>query len=312
MLKRFGFRTPIRLQINPIECGAVALGIILDYYRYPNTQSQLNTVVGISRNGSDAAALIKGAKHFGVQASGKMLSASEIKTSPKPSIAFFDSCHFVVLEGYHFGKYFINDPASGRYSLDDKEFRHRYSGVEISIKGQWQAPRPRTPFGIGNFSIGIMGGILLGVFIFSLTKTLSLMHGAPLNVLLISCLGLALLFSMYLCLTRFLMIATIDKKETEFQQKFIAHSTKLNPAFFETRPFARYRAVIDSISSMTPHRSVIFGAIFSLCLFQALVFWPFSLILILLVLGIGLISIDRTSSQKKTDTLAETMEKFPH
>jgi ABC-type bacteriocin/lantibiotic exporter with double-glycine peptidase domain len=319
MLKSLHPRTPIRLQINPIECGAVCLGIILDYYAYPNTQSQLNKLVGVSRNGSDAASLIKGAEHFGLEASGKMLSASEISKSPKPSIAFFDAAHFVVVEGYWLGKYFINDPARGRYSLLDKEFRQRYSGIEIAIKGRYrfQFKSPKSYLGMGFFSTGAVGGLLLSALLLSLSNAISFLHVSHLNLPILSIFALVLMIGFFLGSLRSVFLSRLDRGEREFQHFFIATIAKLSPAFFEDRPFSPYASILGSVNSFfvplpTYFRGAILGALSAIYLIQALVFWPFSLLLMGMSGLIWLMnSLAHSSPFIRPDILKDIMNKFP-
>lgn len=125
--------TKERRQIDPIECGAVCLGMILDFLGIDITNAELRNVAKTSRNGSDASSIIEAARQYGMHAEAKRVSAHELQRGAHPAILFFDHSHFVVYEGKLCGRTYINDPARGRYSLDNAELIRRFSGVVINF-----------------------------------------------------------------------------------------------------------------------------------------------------------------------------------
>lgn len=129
----FVHKTPLRRQLDPIECGGVCLAIILESYGLNIPSLAIKDAVQTSRRGSDAASIIKAAQQFGFFSRAFRLLASEIKAINQKAILFVDQSHFVVFEGYFLGRYYINDPARGRYSLGEREFRKRFSHIVIEV-----------------------------------------------------------------------------------------------------------------------------------------------------------------------------------
>lgn len=283
MVSLFPPKTPLRLQVNPIECGAACLGIILDYYGYQNQQHELNELLGISRNGSDALSLVKGIQHYGLKAEAKRRSALDLKDTSKPSILFFDSCHFVVLEGYKLSKYFINDPAQGRYCLNDTDFRRRYSGIEIEIEGN--RVDKKLSFSGEHIAFGTMGfsfGALLVLLLMSISSAFSLPSSRA--AISLSCALLFALFAMWYLL-KHLFLGRINTQEAHFQTQFMDKCASLRPSFFETRPFSRYQELLSAIDTASEkivgnYRSMLGGMLFALVGAQIFVCWIFSLLLI--------------------------------
>jgi ABC-type bacteriocin/lantibiotic exporter with double-glycine peptidase domain len=124
-------KTPHRRQIEPIECGAICLGIILESFGRYVTHQKLRDACKVSRNGSHAANLIAAGNQFSLSGIAKNLLASDVRKIKQPCILFFDFCHFVVFEGHFLQRFYLNDPARGRYSLDAIEFQRRFSKIAL-------------------------------------------------------------------------------------------------------------------------------------------------------------------------------------
>lgn len=127
-------RTPIILQMEAVECGAVALGIVLAYYGRWVPQDILRTDCGVSRDGSRADNLFKAAEKHGMIVSAYSIEPEEIMDYQFPAIIHWEFNHFVVLDGVSKKNVFINDPAYGPRTLTWQEFDEGFTGIILELK----------------------------------------------------------------------------------------------------------------------------------------------------------------------------------
>ena len=127
-------RTPTVLQMEMVECGAAALGIILSWYGLFLPLEQLRIECGVNRDGSKAINMVRAARKFGMEAKGRMLDADEMLRVNIPVILHWNFNHFVVLEGHRGNTVYINDPGQGRRTVSLEEFRAAFTGVALFIE----------------------------------------------------------------------------------------------------------------------------------------------------------------------------------
>ncbi|MEP1930633.1 MAG: ATP-binding cassette domain-containing protein [Hoeflea sp.] len=170
-------KTPVQFQVDPLECGAVSLYIILAYHGRWVPIPELRSLCGVSRDGSKASSIIKSARLFGLNAKGYAYSVEKLKTVRTPAIIFVDRAHFVVLEGFDGRNFKINDPAGGRYALAPDLFDKRYSGVVLTFEPSEIFEKGGAALAVWPSIWGMSKGIRLIVFLAAMTGILLIIPG---------------------------------------------------------------------------------------------------------------------------------------
>ena len=166
-------KTPTLIQMEALECGAAALGIVLAHFGLYIPLEQLREDCGVNRDGSKASNVLKAARAHGMEGSGYRMEPDHLNTVELPVIIFWNFNHFVVLEGIKGDKVFINDPASGPKVVPYEEFDQAFTGVTLVLEpgpdfkpggdkpSVIRALRKRLTIGRSGVAFAILAGLAL-------------------------------------------------------------------------------------------------------------------------------------------------------
>ena len=144
--RRRRVRTPPLLQNDQTECGAISLGIVLAFFGRWVPIEELRAACAVTRDGSNGADISRAAREFGLEVRGWRREPHQLPRMRMPLILFWKFSHFLVLEGHARGRYYVNDPASGRRTVEEKEFDEAFTGVALSFEpGEHFEPGGRPP-----------------------------------------------------------------------------------------------------------------------------------------------------------------------
>lgn len=125
--------TPTIIQLDPSECGAVCLQIILAYYEKFVPIAELRKSCAVTKSGTNPDDIIKAASEYQLDAQLLKIDLDSMQKIKLPVIIDWKGKSFAILEGIKNDKVYINDPAYGPKQISLKQFTKLSSGVVIQL-----------------------------------------------------------------------------------------------------------------------------------------------------------------------------------
>jgi ATP-binding cassette subfamily C protein len=138
------------LQMEATECGAASLGMILARHGRFVDLDELRTACGVSRDGATARNIMVAARNYGMNTRAVKREPEALKTLTFPLVIHWKFYHYLVVEGWYPGGWYLNDPANGPRKCPDEEFDKCFTGVVLSLQ-------PGEEFEQGGKRAGVIG-----------------------------------------------------------------------------------------------------------------------------------------------------------
>lgn len=150
-LRRKKRRVPEMRQVTAVECGAACLGMVLNYYGYATSISEVQERCGVGRDGLTALELVKSARLYGLRVRAISLDLADFRYVTLPAIVHWEFNHFLIVERWSPTRIDVVDPAQGRRQLTAEEFDEGFTGVAIMLEpgeqfSQKAAQKSLTPW----------------------------------------------------------------------------------------------------------------------------------------------------------------------
>lgn len=144
-------KTPTVFQMEATECGAASLCMVFAFFGKYMPLEQMRIETGVSRDGCNAANIMRAAKRFGLVCRGFRKEPESLKELQMPCIIHWQFNHFVVLEGFKGKNAYINDPAIGRRKLSWEELDDSFTGVVLTFEKTKDFQPEKKKSGLGHF-----------------------------------------------------------------------------------------------------------------------------------------------------------------
>lgn len=128
-------RMPLIKQVTQTECGLCCCLMLLRYYKSRESLKSIQDDADIGRDGITLRLMRNLLEKRGLKTSiYKVTEPTAFKVFKKPVVVFWDNKHYVVVEKYRNGKYYIKDPADGNLTMEENEFSVHFSGIVLAAE----------------------------------------------------------------------------------------------------------------------------------------------------------------------------------
>ena len=171
-------KVPVIMQLEALECGAASLTMILAYYNKWIPLEQVRVACGVSRDGSNAANVVKAAKHYGLDTRAYSMEPEELKENGTfPCIIHWNFNHFVVLDGFKGNRAYLNDPARGNVSVPMEQFDESFTGICMLFEPNEEFVPSGKPRSMIEFAAKRLKGTELAIFFTICTGMITALMG---------------------------------------------------------------------------------------------------------------------------------------
>lgn len=255
-LRRKKRRVPEMRQVTAVECGAACISMILTYYGYAASITEVLEHCGVGRDGLTALEIVKAARLYGLRVRAVSLDLEDFRFVSLPAIVHWEFNHFLIVERWSRNRVEVIDPALGRRTLTPAEFDEGFTGVAIMLEpgAQFEQKAPRKSLSLWSY---MRSFLRMRVIIFQILGTSILLQvlglGGPFltevvidrilpdkdaNLLLMLALGMLILILMQ-GITAFLrsslLIYLQTRIDTNMMLNFFEHLLSLPYRFFQLR-----------------------------------------------------------------------------
>jgi ATP-binding cassette, subfamily B, bacterial len=137
-LRRKQRRVPEMRQMTAVECGAACLAMILNYYGYSTSISEVQEHCGVGRDGLTALEIVKSARLYGLRVRTVSVTLNDFRYVTLPAIVHWEFNHFMLVERRTSKGIDVVDPALGRRRLSLEEFDEGFTGIAIMLEPRAQ------------------------------------------------------------------------------------------------------------------------------------------------------------------------------
>lgn len=126
---------PHYTQLDAMDCGPTSLRMIAKYYGRTYTLQSLREKSFITREGVSMLGISDAAEAIGFRTSGVRITLEQLKTeAPLPCILHWNQNHFVVCYDIRKDRFYIADPAAGRVTYTEEEFKLCWYSTRVNEK----------------------------------------------------------------------------------------------------------------------------------------------------------------------------------